>query len=100
MSIPGGYVDLEIRILHKQQDAQGKVAYRVELTLDHGQEFPPGLAALGGIGPYEPGAMPAAEYGEALFKALFADQGLKAAWDRIRGQSGLRRIRLRIDPEL
>ncbi|MEO8449324.1 MAG: hypothetical protein ABI647_06015, partial [Gemmatimonadota bacterium] len=96
------YSDLEIRILAKEVDAaSGKPVYRVELTLDHGQEFGPGFANFQELEPWDAtGVETKAEYGERLFLGLFADSNLKSAWDRLRGQSPLRRTRLRIDPTL
>jgi hypothetical protein len=45
-----------------------------------------------------PGASPSGD-GERLYKWLFADRGLTVAWERAKGQSPRRRIRLRIDRE-
>jgi hypothetical protein len=93
--------DLEIRILSGPKSAQGKPTYRVELTLDYGQEFGPAEADLHGMGPCTAFASAEREkYGVELFERLFASKELKAAWDRIRGQTPARRIRLRIDFEL
>jgi hypothetical protein len=95
------HADLEVRILTRVQDAAGKSVYRVELTLDQAQEFS-GTADLDGLQPWAPGGVESKEqYGAGLFTRLFTPGGeLKSAWDRARGQCPLRRIRLRIDPQL
>jgi len=94
------YADLEIRIVARDslKDTEG---YRVELTLDQGQEFGPGFARKDGLTAFDKtGAETKQAYGERLFETLFADAKIKSGWDRARGQGPRRRIRLRIDPEL
>jgi len=94
------YADLEIRIVARDslKDTEG---YRVELTLDQGQEFGPGFARKDGLTAFDKtGAETKQAYGERLFETLFADAKIKSGWDRARGLSPRRRIRLRIDPEL
>jgi hypothetical protein len=90
------YVDLEIRILERQDKG-----YPVDMTLAEKQEFPRGYL--------NPELLPWAstgnsdEDGERLFSWLFADDLLKTNWDEVRGQYRNRRIRLWIDayaPEL
>ena len=90
------YADLEIRILALQDEG-----YPVEITFSGEQEFPRGYLRAG-ILPWVPSASPLDD-GERLFRALFADPRLSAAWAEARGHSPLRRVRLRIDasaPEL
>ncbi|MCP4379155.1 MAG: CHAT domain-containing protein [bacterium] len=90
------YADLEIRILERREDG-----YPVDITLNNSQEFPQGYLnpeILPWVASYSP-----TKDGERLFARLFADDRLRQAWVEIRGQSSLRRIRLRIDaaaPEL
>ncbi len=90
------YTDLEIRILKRQEDG-----YPVDITLNNSQEFPQGYLnpeILPWVASYSP-----TEDGERLFAWLLADDRLQQAWVEIRGQSPLRRIRLRLDaaaPEL
>jgi len=94
------YADLEIRIVARDSQ-DGTEGYRVELTLDQGQEFGPGFARKDGLTTFDAtGAETKQAYGERLFEALFADPKIKSGWDRARGQNPRRRIRLRIDPEL
>jgi CHAT domain/SIR2-like domain len=94
------HADLEVRILSRDQDAGGKFVYRVELTLDQAQEFP-GFADLDGLAPWDPsGPETKDQYGERIFERLLPPGDLRTAWDRIRGQNPLRRIRLRIDAQL
>ncbi|MCP4283369.1 MAG: CHAT domain-containing protein, partial [Gammaproteobacteria bacterium] len=93
---PASYADLEIRILELQEEG-----YPVEITFSGEQEFPRGYLKPDVL-PWVP-SYSAAEDGERLFDWLFADDQLKVAWAEVRGQSPLRRIRLRIDasaPEL
>jgi hypothetical protein len=85
------YADLEIRILERLD-----AGYPVELTLNGEQEFPRGYLAADVL-PWVPSASPT-EDGERLFRLLFADERLSAAWAEIRGQTPLRRVHLRIDP--
>ena len=90
------YVQVEIRIL--KADAKG---YPVEMTVDGAQQFQGGYLDAGQL-PWSSGAS-AVEDGERLFGWLFNDDRLQRAWSQIRGQSGQRRVRLRIDadaPEL
>lgn len=96
--VPGatGYADLEIRVLAREE-----AGYPVEMTFSGDQEFPRGHLDPA-ILPWKPETSAAAE-GEALFERLFGDPALRAAWTEARGQSRLRRLRLRIDetaPEL
>ena len=94
------HADLEIRILSRDQDAAGKFVYRVELTLDQAQEFS-GVADLDGLAPRDPAGLETKDqYGERIFQLLLPAGDLRTAWDRIRGQNPLRRIRLRIDAQL
>jgi hypothetical protein len=92
MDEPGHYADLELRILARQGDG-----YPVEMTLDSEQEFGPGSLSAAEL-PWTPSADPAAD-GERLFRWLFADAALRAAWGEIRGRHPQRRVRLRIDAE-
>jgi hypothetical protein len=79
MAQEAAYADLEIRILARQ--AKG---YPVELTFDHEQEY------LGGC--LDPELLPwtstdsPAEDGKRLFEALLADERLREAWAKARGQ--------------
>jgi hypothetical protein len=97
----GLYADLEIYVLSKQQRPDGTVVHRLELRLDHCQESGQHDALIAPIKRWDPtGVETREQYGERLFGALFADPDLKSAWDRMRGQRALRRIRLRVSPEL
>jgi tetratricopeptide (TPR) repeat protein len=90
------YADLEIRILERTDKG-----YPVELTLDGEQEFPRGYLTPDVL-PWVPSASPELD-GERLFGLLFAEDRLRTAWAEIRGQTPLRRVRLRVDeaaPEL
>lgn len=90
------YAEIEIRILAKHA-----AGYPVEMTLDDEQEFPPGVLDPGLL-PWAASTSPADD-GQRLFRWLFADPKLLAAWAEARGQNAQRRIRLRIDadaPEL
>ncbi len=86
------YADVEIRIL--PLEAEG---YPVEITFSGEQEFPRGYL--------DPALLPwkrkvsAAAEGEELFERLFRDRELQQAWTEARGQSRLRRLRLRIDDD-
>src|SRR4051794_37133796 len=93
---PIEYADLEIRILERRPEG-----YPVEITLNHEQEFPRGYLTASVV-PWVASPDPAQD-GERLFQLLFADERVRAAWAEIRGQTLLRRVRLRIDesaPEL
>jgi|GEM_PF-1860708 len=86
------FVDLEIRIFKR-----AGAGYPVEITLGDGQNFPRGyldadLAAWVSSGD-------CVTDGQHLFAALMADENLRNAWARARGQAQRRRIRLRIDPD-
>ncbi len=83
------YADVEIRILSRQGEA-----YPVEMTLNSEQEYGPGSMSTAEL-PWLPATDPAAD-GERLFKWLFADPELRAAWGEIRGSHPRRRVRLRI----
>ncbi|MCP4664110.1 MAG: tetratricopeptide repeat protein [bacterium] len=95
-TLPGEYADLEIRILGRREEG-----YPVEITLGGEQQFPRGHLDPRVL-PWVPAASPTAD-GDRLFERLLADERLKTAWAQARGQSRLRRLRLRIDdsaPEL
>jgi hypothetical protein len=94
--IPPTYSDLEIRISRDRDPLR----HRVELALDNGQEFAGSFIVPPDLKPWDRHGESKDAYGEKLFNLLFSDATLKAGWNRIRGQSGLRRIRLRIDPGL
>jgi len=90
------YADLEIRILKK--DGNG---YPVEITFNGDLEFPRGT--LSADLPALTAGSASGQDGELVFRWLFADDALKAAWANARGQRPQRRVRLRIDesaPEL
>jgi hypothetical protein len=90
------YADLEIRILKK--DGNG---YPVEITFNGDLEFPRGT--LSADLPALTTGSASGQDGELVFRWLFADDALKAAWANARGQRPQRRVRLRIDesaPEL
>ena len=92
------YADLEIRILELQ--AQG---YPVEITLNHGQEFPCGYLIPQSLPLPWVGTASVEADGERLFRWLLSDDRLKTAWAEVRGRCPQRRVRLRIDasaPEL
>ena len=86
------YVDLEIRILQKQE--QG---YPVEITLGGQQEFPRGFLPSEVV-PWSSSGDVAAD-GTRLFDTLLSDGTLRSAWAEARGQAAQRRVRLRIDAQ-
>jgi tetratricopeptide (TPR) repeat protein len=88
--LPAEYADLEIRILERRPEG-----YPVELVLDGELKFPHGYLAPDVL-PWAPTAN-SVQDGERLFRLLFADERLRAAWAKIRGQTPRRRVRLRID---
>src|SRR5688572_19849674 len=96
------HADLEVRIFDRvpPQGSAGKSLYRIELTLDHAQECS-GLADLDDLAPWDAITNETKEeYGARLFDRLLPEGELRDAWNRMSGQSPLRRIRLRIDPGL
>jgi hypothetical protein len=95
------HADLELRILGRMPpDPSGTSLYRIELTLDHAQEYS-GLADLDDLAPWDAITNETKEeYGARLFDRLLPEGDLRDAWNRMSGQSPLRRIRLRIDPDL
>ncbi|MBN1875600.1 MAG: CHAT domain-containing protein [Anaerolineae bacterium] len=84
-------VDLEIRIFAAQDEG-----YPVEITLSGQQEFPRGYMPVE-VASWTSSGDSIAD-GQRLYELLFADGKLRDAWAEARGQSPLRRIRLRIDP--
>src|SRR5688572_2418384 len=96
------HADLELRILNRvpAADPAGKALYRIELTLDHAQECA-GVADLDDLKPWDAvSAETKEEYGARLFDRLLPAGALRDGWNRMRGQSPLRRLRLRIDDQL
>lgn len=93
---PGRYTTLEIRILRREADG-----YPVEITFSGVQHFSRGFLGADILRWTSSGSP--IDDGEELFRLLFADPRLIAAWVEARGQHRLRRIQLRIDagaPEL
>ena len=88
-------IDVEIRI------GKGPRDYRVEVTLDGGQDFPGGRLSRG-IAAWVPSGEPTDD-GRYLFESLFHDGAVRKAWtiarDRAQRAGALRRVRLRIDEE-
>jgi CHAT domain-containing protein len=82
------YVELEIRILPRIDDG-----YPTEAQLSDGSHFSATLAS--DLLPWHPPGKPIAD-GRRLFNALFRD-GLHAAWERARGLSEQRHVRLYLD---
>ena len=86
----GDYVELEIRILKRYQGAD-RLYFPVEINLD-------GKQSLGRLDP-EAFTEDMRHDGEALFRWLFQDSALRAAWGEARGRAPSRQVRLRIDAE-
>ncbi len=87
--------DLEIRIRKEERD--GEAVYPVELSVDHDQRFEPGAldpALAAGLG----STKRAAKRGDELFRGLFMEPALLAAWQRLATSHPERRLRLTIDP--
>ena len=97
------HADFEIRILNRMPAPPpapaNTFAYEVELTLDHAQECS-GLANLDDLLPWSGGAETKEAYGLRLFNLLLPPGSLRDGWNRMSGQSPLRRVRLRINPQL
>ncbi len=91
-----GLTDLQVRIFARETKG-----YPVELTLDGEQVFERGYLSEA-ILPWHSESTPAQD-GRRLFEWLLADNNLREAWGKARGQSPRCRVRLWIDvgaPEL